>query len=214
MAKKTRYFKQRGHGETEFTARGLYDKSTESYPVSALTLNEGGYQYGAGYGGGYDPGYLRANQDTKSGDQLKLFDARPSKITLAMADHRMRTHTPTVIGMAINEANKIGMGLTYDADLSAHSSKIVKKGLDLGIVASNRANPKGQQTNTIAEGGLGNFTYTRGDHAFTSSYKIKPDEVKAGRETIRGVVRQGLDARKLHLSPQFEDTQMKLPGFD
>jgi len=222
---KIQYFKSKPNphaSSSEFYAVGepFMKDGEEVRPVAEIGLWRGEYEYGytdpRGEEGNYDPGTISHNRIAKPGDQLKLFDIQPSKITGAYADHRMRAHTPTVLGMAVNEAKKIGLGLTYSHDLSQHSSKLAKKGLELGVVVPNRANRGAVQRNDIAEDGLGSFEATYDSDWFQDYDEAKPEEVKAGRDTIRGIVRQNIESRKTasHMGEQFQDRQMKLPGFD
>lgn len=215
---KIKYFKSDSPSSRtiEIYARGpkvSLPSGEKEYPSAEIGLTKGEYEYGTGHGSEYDPFRISHNRLAEPGDQLKLFDAKPSIISYAMADHRMRAYTPTIIGMAINEANKLGMGLTYSSNLSKHSAKLAKKGIELGVVSPNEFNPEAEKRNDIGIDGLGSFEHTFASYSFRDMDKVKGDEVKAGRETIRGITRQSLNARKSHMGEQFEDRQMKLPGF-
>ena len=183
---------------------------TPAHPVAEVELRRGGYDYPEGNRD------ILPNVFTDTDEQLQLFDAQPSIITGAFADHRMRSATPVVLGMAINEAQKIGTGLTYSDDLSQHSSKLAKRGIDMGIVTPNKSNIKAAQTNDIAVTGLDTYEEVHTPAYFQDLDEAHPDEVEAGRKTIRGIARQSLEARKSHMGEQFQTTneQLKLPGFD
>lgn len=219
---KIQYFKSDSPSSRamEIYARGpkvTLENGDKEHASAEISLNKGEYEYGTGSGEDYNPSWIAHNRYAKPGDQLKLFDVLPSTISYAMADHRMRAHTPTIIGMAINEANKLGMGLTYSSDLSEHSSKLAKKGMELGVVAPNKFNPEAEQRNDIGAAGLGSFEHTYSPSTFMDMDKIKPEEVEAGRTTIRGIVKQNIESRKTasHLGEQFKtnNEQLKLPGF-
>ena len=208
---KIQYFKSKPnpHSDVEFFAKGepIDEYGSTMHPTVEISLTPGHYEYESRY-------EIDHNYSAKQGDQLKLFDVHPSKINSAFADHRMRSQTPTVLGMAINESKKIGMGLTYSDDLSAHSAKLAKQGMELGVVSPNKYNPEAEQKNDIARRGIGSYEHTYSPMWFHDYDKAQPEEVKAGRETIRDITRQSLSARKTHMSEQFEDRQMKLPGFE
>ena len=201
-ASSTQFYAQ---GEKE--NRGVYG---DYHPIAEVELHHGGYDYPS------ENRDIVHNVFANDGEQLKLFHAAPSMITSAFADHRMRSATPVLLGMAVNEAQKTGTGLTYSSDLSQHSSKVVKRGLDLGIVIPNQYNPSGKQENDIGYTGLDSYEHTESPDWFQDYDEAHPDEVEAGRKTIRGIARQSLAARKSHMGEQFQTTneQMKLPGFD
>lgn len=224
-----RYFKSVDNphaSSVDFYARGeaVDDPVNHSilYPTAEVSLLKGAYDYGST--SGTNPDYIHHNKIARPGEQLKLFDAQPSSIIEAFSDYRTRAQTPTVLGMAVNEAKKLGMGLTYSYDLSKHSSKLAKKGLDLGVVEPNPSNTDAHQSNDIAERTLNKYQHTHTRFFFDDFNEISPDEVNAGRATIRGIVKQGIDARRgakpqgttKPLGPQFNtnNEQLKLPGFD
>lgn len=187
----------------DFYARGPERRSIwgRDYPTVDIELFKGGYEYGQND----DTETLRHNRFAKPGEQLKMFEAHPSKIVSAFADRDMRAHTPTVIGMAINEAKKIGMGLTYSHDLSEHSSKLAKQGLELGVVAPNKSNPEALQTNDIGHTGLSDYEHSYTGGHFIDFDPVSKEEIQAGRETIRGLVKQHIQAKKAHMGEQFEN---------
>jgi hypothetical protein len=216
---KIRYFKS---GEdpnipaVEFHAQKMDEPADEEsnnpwlLPTAMATLVKGRYE-----NPGHDaPDDITRNYGADPGEQLRLFDVHPSRIENAFSDYRMRAHTPTVLGMAINEAKNLGFGLTYSYDLSRHSAKLAKRGLELGVVMPNRLNPDASARNSLGGSNLNDYVNTSTDRTLYDEKDADPDEVKAGRETFRNIVRQGLNARKSHMSGQFDDRQMKLPGFD
>lgn len=202
-----KYFKTPNNphaSSVEFFARADETRTdpygVEEYPTAEVVLHRGGYDYGRP-----EMDNLYHNIYAKPGDQLKLFEQRPSKITQAFTDHSMRSHTPVVLGMAINEASKIGVGLTHDSDLSEHSAKLVKRGIASGVVTPNPHNPSAEQTNSIARDGLSTYEHTYRPYVFQDYDPVPDTEVRAGRETIRGIVNQHRQAKKAHMGPQFEN---------
>lgn len=182
--------------------RGWMD--SPSHPAATVSLYKGYYDYGDRRGdGSHDTDRVAANRFKDPGDQLKMFGTVPSRIDEAFADHRMQANTPTLIGMAVNEAKKIGMGLTYSPDLSEHSSKIAQKGIEAGVVSRNPHNPDAIQDNDIAEEGRSTYEHTMYRDSLIDYDPASEDEVKAGRGTIRGVVKELRASKKPHIGPQF-----------
>lgn len=181
-------------------------------PGSTILLREGGYEY---------PGdrfhdEVSVNRHKMPGEQLQLFNTEPSRIEEAFADSRMRTATPTVIGLAINRAKEIGTGLTYSDSLSEHSSKLAKKGMELGAVTANQKNVEAEKTNDIAEEGLGGYPHVLSEYSISKYDPVSDEEVGAARKTIRDLVRSGRPAK--HMGPQFKhpdlDTEWHQPELD
>lgn len=180
----------------------LLDSPT--HPAVQVNLYKGYYDYGDHRrDGSHNTDRVFANIRKDPGEQLKMFGHVPSKIDEAFADHRMQANTPTVLGMAINEAKKIGMGLTYSDDLSEHSSKIAQKGIESGAVSRNPSNPDAEQRNDIAYQGRSTYTHRIGSRHLIDYDPASSDEVKAGRETIRGIVKEHRASKKDHIGPQF-----------
>lgn len=176
-----------------------------SHPVATVSLYKGYYDYGDHRGvGSHNTDHVAANRFKDPGEQLKMFGVVPSKIEEAFADHRMQANTPTVLGMAINEAKKIGTGLTYSHDLSEHSSKIAQKGVETGAVSRNPSNPDAEQRNDIAYMGRSTYEHRMYRDALIDYDPASADEVKAGRETIRGIVKEHRASKKDHIGPQFK----------
>ena len=208
-----RFLKDTSPGYTEWSAynedAGEQDSMGEDmeYPVAQITMKRGSYDLGR-RGTDINPDSIEANYFKKPGEQLHMFGVKPSRIEYAYADRSMRTVTPTLIGMAVNEAKKIGLGLSYSDDLSPHSSKLAKRGLDLGMVVPNEGNEKAEARNSIAEDSLGSYQYWKPEGVLNYTPEAHPDEVKAGRETIRGIARQSLAARKSHMGSQFNHSDL------
>jgi hypothetical protein len=71
--------------------------------------------------------------------------SRPGKIRAAFSDPRMRHSTGKLFGMIADDLR--GQRVIADADLSRHSSKLVNKALEAGVVEPNPVNPSGGVTN-------------------------------------------------------------------
>ena len=80
-----------------------------------------------------------------------LFRSEPSTLSFLKGDPSMSHAVPTLLGMAINHARKIGDGTLQASDsLSKHSSPIVKRGLDAGVLVPNPDNRTGVQNNGMS----------------------------------------------------------------
>lgn len=79
-------------------------------------------------------------QESEEGDQLKLFEYRPPVVTRLDSDPSMRTAVPTILGHIVNKYPDI----VSDSTLSQHSSRIVKKGIEKGVVTGGEVNPTGE----------------------------------------------------------------------
>lgn len=180
------------------------DYHYKTHPSAEIGLRRGRYEYGRF--GDTDSESLAHNIHAKPGDQLKMFQTHPSVIESAFADHSMRSYTPTLLGMAINEATKIGTGLTYSGDLSEHSSKLAKKGIEAGVVLVNQRNTTANKTNDIGSEGANTYHHELVPAVFQDLDPVSDAEVKAGRETIRKIVKGHSQAKKTHMGPQFENT--------
>jgi hypothetical protein len=143
--------------------------------------------------GNYDRSLVRGHGDT-------LFSSEPSEITSAFADPSMRAAVPTVMGLALNEARKIGTGLTYSSSLSRHSSNISQRALKAGLVQVNPSHPTAGRSNDIS------FTPQRinvSDIGENSGYEMATKEqLGAARQIIRTMLRPG--GKKVEETPQTE----------
>ena len=177
----------------------------KAHPAVEVNLYKGYYDYGDHRGdGSHDTDRVAANRFKDPGEQLKMFGTVPSKIDEAYADYRMQANTPTVLGMAINEAKKIGMGLTYSDDLSEHSSKLAQKGMGVGVVSVNPSNPDAEQRNKIGSKGRNTYTHMKRPGMLVDYDPVSAEESKAGRETIRGIVKEHRASKKTHMGIQFK----------
>lgn len=205
MARNIEFFREDGNKYIEWTAMDtdnpVEDQEYEEYPAASLTMRRGGYDLGR-RGDTINPDSIQANYFKKPGEQLHLFGVVPSRIDYAYADKDMRTVTPTLLGMAVNESKNIGTGLTYSDDLSKHSAKLAKKGMDLGIVVPNEANTEAKQKNDIAEASLGAYRWTQSLDSVAYTPRASDQEVAEGRKTIRGIVQSARP--KKHMGPQFK----------
>lgn len=159
-------------------------QTTRKYPAATVGLIKGHIDYP--FEG--NPENLRSNFYTKPGDQLRLFDIEPTVIHEAFSDSTMRGVTPTVLGIALNEAHKVGLGTVPSDSLSRHSSKLVKKALKLGLIQPNRYNPTGEQTNTTAENeDLSKYQYLKSEPNLSDSKPMSDSAIESGRRMLRNV---------------------------
>jgi hypothetical protein len=75
----------------------------------------------------------------------QMFVSRPGKIRTAFADPTMRHSAGKLLGMAA--ADFRGQRMMGDSSLSRHSSKLVQRALDAGVLEPNPDNEGGAETN-------------------------------------------------------------------
>lgn len=207
MADNIRFYKDAGSDQSKYVTHYAVDKSapmddpydSTHYPAAQVDLYKGHYTDAA-----------QANRLKKPGEQLQLFGIQPSVIHGAYADKSMRSVTPTVLGMAINEAKNIGMGLTYSENLSRHSTRLAKKALEMGVFSENPANPKFKQKNEIGFEGLSSFEHVVPESELPDLTDITgSEEVAKGRKTIRDIVRSARPAPEAtHMGQQFHQPEL------
>lgn len=156
---------------------GYYEYSDSNYNVNDNTLDE--------Y---YDEGT----------DQMRLFNMRPAKIDYAFSDHTLRSRVPTLLGMAISDAKDDGFGLTYDDNLTPHSSRLAKKGMDQGLLIRNTYNPFANDDGYRED--LDTHEYAIDRRTLFGARPADPEIVSRGQKTIRNLVRAN---KSRNLSPQF-----------
>ena len=150
----------------------------------------------------------------------QLFAHKPAVITDAIAHPDMKTHITTLGGLAINDFKG---DIMASPDLSEHSSPLVKRALNAGLLKPHPLNPTAEPVNYISYDDLD-------DYGNEFSYQ-RFDDDKAPYDTVidRGTARQarntamraftgrgGAKEQKSVMSTQFDDhvEQLKLPGMD
>jgi hypothetical protein len=77
----------------------------------------------------------------------QMLVSRPGRINSAFSDPSMRHSSGKLFGMVADDFR--GHRMIADSSLSAHSSKLVQKALEAGVLEENPINPSGETTNHI-----------------------------------------------------------------
>lgn len=193
-----------GFGFTDFTAYGQARDGGYSWsetPYARMTLERGksvpNYTNESHEEGGYGPSdtnpdhssaYPRNRNDPNQ--QGKLFKEYPTKISSFYADPSMKRSTMALMGMAVNEARRIGTGLEAPSSLSVHSSPLAKRGAEAGVLTPNDYNRDMSVSNNEDF-----LPRTQGHDTGESPYRygdleVSPEEVSAAKDTVKGLLRQ------------------------
>ena len=146
----------------------------------------------------------------------QMFYSEPAEVTGLHADPSMRHTVGTLAGLALNQ---FGKTLRASNSLSKHSSPIVKRGLEAGVLTPNRANPSGEVNNLISqksvveEWTMHSPTDTSPNEDSTKDgpgRKIPKSRLDASRKTIHGILRPKTSPEQF--GPVQPDPQ--LPGME
>lgn len=175
------------------------------HPAAEVDMDKGYYEYNSDH---YDVNDRMSGDYYDEGtDQMRLFNMRPAKISYAFSDHSLRSRVPTLLGMAINDAKDAGFGLTYDDSLTAHSSRLAKRGMAKGILTRNPNNPLAYGDEWDAED-LDTHEYLIDKRTLRSANPADPNTISRSKETIRDLVRSGRPAK--HMGPQFKHPDLDI----
>ena len=127
----------------------------------------------------------QGEQESEEGDQFKLFEYRPPVVTGLYSDPSMRTAVPTILGHIANKYPDI----VADSNLSQHSSRIVKKGIEKGVVTGGEDNPTGEAgfENNREENRI--TTVGRGTAIPNNSTLLSAVDLSDARSKVRDVLR-------------------------
>lgn len=152
------------------------------------TLTSMGYQYPE-----IHPQLLRQQQTPQ------MFQHVPAIIDSAFAHPSMRGHVPTLFGMAINAA---GGSVMASDSLSKHSSPLVKRALEAGLLVPNPKNREGDVTNEYDFDDVDQtVVYMNSDGQPKGGARwADPRDVTEGSRVARQFIRKN---RTDKLSPQF-----------
>lgn len=204
----TRLYRDVFPNSARYMAINTAERTPGMHPAAEINMDRGYYEYNTE---DYDVNDKSHSDYLDEGtDQMRLFNVRPAKISYAFSDHSLRSRVPTLLGMVINDAKAQGFGLTYDEDLTPHSSRLSQKGLEKGVLVRNPNNPHAQGDEYGREH-LESYEYLVHPRSLSGSTPASPTRIAEGRATIRGLV----SGSRTHMSPQFDTTheQLKLPGF-
>lgn len=121
-----------------------------------------------------------------------LFHFASPSVESLFADKHMRPHVTTLLGSVLSHAQMWGVPIEASADLSAHSSNIVRQGMDAGLVVGARGNPDADVTNDLGNTPAHEYDYRLYEDNYRDSHKVVPEaEVnewrRAGREAVTAV---------------------------
>ena len=158
----------------------------------------------------------------------QMFHHRPTLVHGLFADPSMQHAVPTLLGLAINQ---FGPTLQASSNLSRHSSRVVKRGMEAGVVLPHPRNPSAEGQNNIdfiprtqtisskqPNEGLPAPYYTQ------NIVELPDSEVDAARRTIKGIIRpktrsaqfDALDKlesdRDKPYNPETDPNAMRIPG--
>lgn len=135
----------------------------------------------------------------------QMFMHQPSKIVGLYADPTMRHTVSNLLGLALSNA---GPGVLASDSLSQHSSRLVQRGIDAGLVRGHPRNPDAAKNNDIPMSTKASWVHEGVPGSDFTGEKLTPvseEELGAGERLMREALRGG--SRQSQLSPQFEALQ-------
>jgi len=161
-------------------------------------------------------------------DRPQMFHHSPTQVTGLDADPSMRHAVPTLLGLAINQ---FGPVLQSAANLSKHSSRIVQRGMEAGVVIPAPGNPRAEQVNNMEFIPLTARIHAEQPntgvpipHYMHHNVELPDSEVDAARRTIKSIIRPKprsaqLDAldklesdRNKPYNPETDPNAIRIPG--
>jgi len=158
----------------------------------------------------------------------QMFYHKPTKVSGLDADPSMRHAVPTLLGLAINQ---FGPALQSSANLSRHSSRIVQRGMEAGVVIPPPGNPRAEVINSMEFVPITTKIYAEQPntgipipHYMHHNVELPDSEVDAARRTIKGIIRPKprsaqLDAldklesdRNKPYNPETDPNAIRIPG--
>lgn len=151
------------------------------------TYGDGSYEPTSEWEDARRNGYAQ-NAD-RMGNPTTLFHVKPPHVVELFSDPSMRPHVATLLGHVLNHAQMLGTKVEASDDLSPHSSRLVRRGIQAGLVKGDRDNPEGNVTNNY---GFSDTHIEMDDIGPHYSYQeMSPEKVKesrkAGREAIKAL---------------------------
>jgi hypothetical protein len=110
----------------------------------------------------------------------QMFVSRPGKVRTAFADPTMRHSAGKLLGMAASDFR--GQRMMGDSSLSSHSSKLVQRALEAGVLEPNPSNEGGAETN-----------YADFEDQYATSFQMNFDRPHAGEWSQDEVNRSSKD---------------------
>lgn len=138
-----------------------------------------------------------------------LWTYHPATISAAFSHSTTRHTIPVMLSMAKQEYPD----LSAPYDLSKHSSRLARKGIEMGLIRGHESNPSAAVTNNIDFDDYGN---TVSADMLRSSYyephRMSDTDVNEARANLRDMIRPRKEHWNVMDSPQFDHPQ--LPGVD
>lgn len=141
----------------------------------------------------------------------QMFVSRPGMVKTAFADPTMRHSAGKLLGMAASDFR--GQRMMGDSSLSSHSSKLVQRALEAGVIEPNAKNVDGGRTN-----------YAGFEEQYASSRKMDFDHPDAGewsqdevnrssKDLVSRLSRRGRNLNEQQFAtPEPEYEQLKIEG--
>lgn len=117
-----------------------------------------------------------------------LFTPQNAQVHSLFADHRMRAHVPNLLGHVLNQAQVQGAKITADWNLSPHSSAIVRRGIEAGLVVGHPNNPTAEVHNTMGEEGRDKYVEIANQRLFYEDEAMRDSDVKKMRAKGRDAI--------------------------
>ena len=143
----------------------------------------------------------------------QMFYPRQAEFFSLFSDPEMRHTVGTLAGLAINQ---FGTGIRASSSLSKHSSRLVQRGMEAGVVAGNPANPAGEANNSFTLEPVTEIrsiespTDTRPAWYDAPGKEISKSRVDDARRTVHGLLRPKTSPEQF--GPFLPDP--KLPGME
>lgn len=166
------------------------------YPTADMTIN-----HYAPYPYFTDTGMEINDAIASSGGHPQLFHTIPSKIEVLRSDRSITSTAPTLLGLALNDHGK----LQVSEDLSKHSSRIAKKGVEAGAVYPPDQNYDMEVSNDI--------DFQTRHHLPSTDPVVSNHEVELARNTVRKILRPSSHLSTEQFSPE-KVQHPQLPGLE
>lgn len=141
----------------------------------------------------------------------QMFVSRPGKIKTAFADPTMRHSAGKLLGMAASDFR--GQRMMGDSSLSSHSSKLVQRALEAGVLEPNHLNEGGAETN-YADFEDQYATFVQMNFNRPNAGEWSQDEVNRSSKDLMGrLSRRGRNLNgQQFATPEPEYEQLKIEG--
>lgn len=122
-----------------------------------------------------------------------LFHFASPRVESLFADRHMRPHVTTLLGSVLSHAQMWGVPVEASHDLSAHSSNIVRQGMDAGLVIGAKGNRDADVTNDIGNTPAHAYEYRLYESNYSDGLTGMP-HTRVPEETVNEWRRAGREA--------------------